>query len=154
MTEHPTSTTSAVPGVPRTDASSEKRTSPRPSPVRRKPAGRASRFVAAGGAVGLSLALCGGMAAAAQHDANPLATEQVQQVRRVVVVPQTPIAPTQIVVVLPGSGAVTTPAQAVSAAANVSAAVRQPIVVPEQAKPTASLAVQTSPAPITESSGS
>lgn len=66
----------------------------------RAPVGKASRLVAAGGAVGVSLGLVGAMAAAAVKDDAP--AEPAAAVRRVVVVPRQTAPATPIVVVLPG----------------------------------------------------
>ena len=70
--------------------------------TRRPTVGRASRFLAAGGAVGAGMVLVGGMAAAANQPVEPAPPAPVQ---RIMVVPQAAQPPTQIVVVLPEENA-------------------------------------------------
>ncbi|MGH1493026.1 MAG: hypothetical protein ACRBK7_27130 [Acidimicrobiales bacterium] len=92
---------------------------PKPKPTQ---AGKVGRMVAAGGAVGVSLAMVGAMSAAASQSeategTSPSAaspnTEAQPVVRRVVVVPQTTPQPEQIVIMLPegATGQVAQPMQ-------------------------------------------
>ncbi len=114
------------------------------------PAGKAGRMVAAGGAVGVSLALVGAMSAAAGHagTASDTAVDESQaSVRRVVVVPNTAPQPQQIVIVLPDSMA--------GQAGQISTVSGQPqTVVAAPAMPVAPAPAPQPVTPVTQSSGS
>ena len=111
--------------------------------ARSKPAkpARGGRFLAAGAAVGLSLAAVGAMSAAADiGEAPPTPAATIQRV----VVPQP--APQQIVIVLPGADAATgTPVTVGTPSMEITA--------PPKPTPPAATS-ETAPAPITESEAS
>lgn len=112
--------------------------------ARSRPAKSASggRFLAAGAAVGLSLAAVGVMSAAADiGEAAPTPAATVQRV----VIPQ-PATPQQIVIVLPGADAPTgTPVTVAPSSVEITAPPK-PTPPPAAAEP--------SPAPMTESEAS
>ena len=115
-------------------------------PTKRSPAGRASRYLAAGGAVGVGMVMVGGMAAAASQPDEP-SGPSLAPVQRIMVVPQAPQPPTQIVVVLPDIGAPTVDLGRVPAVAPAPA-------VPAEPQPAAAQRPAPAPAPVAESHGS
>lgn len=119
------------------------------SPTRRIPnrakTGRASRFVAAGAAVGVSMVAVGAMAAVANStEAVPAAPDT----QRVVLMPQ-PAAPQQIVIVLPNGETRTVTLPAPEPVAAVA-----PLAIPQDPEPPASVRTEPARAPVSESGGS
>lgn len=111
-------------------------------PVRKAKTGQASRFVVAGGAVGLSMVAVGAMAVAA----NAPSAEPVSIPPQRVVVMQQP-TPQQIVIVLPDGET-----QTVTIPAVTPVAVNEAIVIPQDPEPAAPARVEA--APVAESGGS
>lgn len=120
------------------------------SPAKRAPAGRASRFLAAGGAVGVGMVMVGGMAAAANQPAEP-SGPTLAPVQRIMVVPQAPQPPTQIVVVLPDTSAAT--GSSTVDLGQVPAVAPAP-AVPAEPQPAAPERPAPAPEPVAESHGS
>jgi hypothetical protein len=130
-------------------------------PARKKPttAGKAGRWIAAGGAVGASLALVGAMSAAANTAADTgseTGNNAASETRQVVVVPQAEAPPTQIVVVLPGATGDVATLGAVTGMPTVPDVSTAPLGSTGAAAPPAPVAPAPAPvaAPVTESSGS
>ena len=133
-----------------TSAPSASTAEPRPArpTINRKKAGKASRYLAAGGAVGASLVIVGGLAAASSAQ-----TEQSPQplIERVVVVPEANSpAPQQIIIVIPDNANGATGAAVVEPTVSIVEAT----VPPRDPAPAAVTRVQRAPAPVTQSAGS
>ncbi len=115
----------------------------RPVPTRQKPtaAGKAGRWVAAGAAVGASLAMVGTMAGAAANAASAPASETTTVQR--IVVPQAPV-PEPIVIVLPQQ----------TGAVSATDPIVPPAAVPARPQPAPAAAPTATAEPVAESGGS
>lgn len=118
-----------------------------PASTSRAATARGGKFLAAGAAVGLSLAAVGAMSAATQGDA---ATQPPTPVQRVVI-SQPAQTPQQIVIVMPGADAA--PSSTVIDVPSVSINPEN-VQVTRPAKPTPPPAPAVEKAPVTESGGS
>jgi hypothetical protein len=115
------------------------------APTKPTVAAKGGRFLAAGAAVGLSLAAVGGMAAASQAGDQPAPAATIQRV----VIPQQPTTPQQIVIVLSNlDGTMTSSTEIVVPIEPQSVEITAP------AKPTPPKAQAKAPAPVAESGGS
>jgi len=116
--------------------------------VNRTKAGKASRYLAAGGAVGASLVIVGGLAAASSAQ-----TEDTPQplIERVVVVPEANSpTPQQIIIVIPDAATGATGTAVVEPTVSIVEAT----VPPRDPEPAAATRVERAPAPVTQSAGS
>ena len=123
-------------------------TEPTRPTINRTKAGKASRYVAAGGAVGASLVIVGGLAAASSAQAEPTPQPRIE---RVVVVPEANSpARQQIIIVIPDAA---TGANA-GAIVEPTVSIIEATVPPRDPEPAAVTRVQRAPAPVTQSAGS
>lgn len=123
-------------------------TTPTQRPASRPKPAKATRYVAAGAAVGATFALAGGMAAAASASAD--SSPPAPAVRQVIVQSPSPTSPAPIVIVLPSNDPTVELADILP---DVVSAIEVP-ATPEPARAAAATPTRTAAQPVTESGGS